>query len=188
MSDAKLAQLTERIKRDALKVAAPGQLFTLASGKQSHWFVNGKEVTLRAEGLALVAELMLERIQAAGAEAVGGVSIGADPMIGAITALSAGTDRPLQGFIVRKAAKDHGLGDRIAGPSLAGITKIAMVEDVTTTGGSTLDAIAPVLEAAPQAEIVCVLTIVDRLDGAAERYAEAGYPFEALLTRETLGV
>lgn len=183
-----LTRLTELIRADALRVAEPGQTFTLASGKQSHWFVNAKEVTLRAEGLALVAELMLEQLVAAGAQAVGGVSIGADPMIGAIVARSAGTPQPLQGFIVRKEAKDHGLGDRVAGPSLDGIHRIGMVEDVTTTGGSTLSAIEAVHAVAPQAQIVSVLTIVDRLDGAADRYAAAGYPFSALLDRDSLGL
>jgi orotate phosphoribosyltransferase len=171
-----------------VKVAPPGESFTLASGKLSNWFCNGKEVTLRAEGLRLVAELMLDALRDSRPQAVGGVSIGADPMIGAMVALSGGTELPLQGFIVRKEAKDHGLGDRIAGPSLALITRVAMVEDVTTTGGSTLGAIEALRAACPEVEVVMVLTIVDREEGAAAAYAAAGIPFAALLTKTDLGV
>ena len=182
------ARLAELLKRDAVKVAPPGESFTLASGKPSGWFCNGKEVTLRSEGLFLVAKLMLRALRDCEVEAVGGVSIGADPMIGAIVALSATRVRPLQGFIVRKEAKDHGLGDRIAGPSLAQITRVAMIEDVTTTGGSTLGTIETLRAACPHVEVVQVLTIVDREEGAAAAYAAAGIPFAALLTKTDLGV
>ncbi|MCC7490827.1 MAG: orotate phosphoribosyltransferase [Fimbriimonadaceae bacterium] len=182
------ARLLELIRRDALRVAAPGQSFTLASGRQSHYFVNGKDVTLQAEGLRLTALLLLDRLSGLGVQAVGGMTLGADPLVGAMVALSAETPQPLQGFIVRKAAKDHGLGDRIAGPDLSGVTRVAMVEDTTTTGGSTLDAIGALREAYPQVEVVVVLSIVDRQEGAVENFAAAGYRFEALFGRADLGV
>ncbi len=188
MVEAQRARLLELLRRDALRVAAAGESFTLASGRQSHYFVNGKELTLRPEGLNLVARLMLARVAGTGVQAVGGMTIGADPIIGAMVALSADTEQPLQGFIVRKAAKDHGLGDRIAGPSLAGVQRVVMVEDATTTGGSTLDAIAAVREAWPQIEVDRVLSIVDRQEGAVENFAAAGYRLEALFTRADLGV
>jgi orotate phosphoribosyltransferase len=186
--EARRARLAELLKRDALRVAPEGETFTLASGKQSRYFVNGKEVTLRAEGLALVASLFLDRLRGSGAQAVGGMSIGADPMIGAVVALSAATDEPLQGFIVRKTAKDHGLLDAIAGPSLADVRSVALVEDVTTTGGSTLAAIEAVKAAWPHVTIAKVLTVLDRQEGAAEAFAQAGYELDALLRREELGV
>jgi orotate phosphoribosyltransferase len=186
--DPRLARLRELLDRDAVRRAAPGETFTLASGKPSHYFVNGKEVTLRAEGLHLVATLMLERLVGTGVEAVGGMSIGADPIVGAIVALSAAGDQPLQGFLVRKTAKDHGLKDAVAGPSLAGVRRVAMVEDVTTTGGSTLTAIESLKAAAPEVEVVKVLTILDRQEGALKNFAAAGYHLEALLSRSDLGL
>jgi len=174
LNDPRYARLAELLRRDAVKLAPPGQPFTLASGKPSTWFCNAKEVTLRAEGLALAAELMLARLAGSGVQAVGGMTLGADPIIGAVVALSAGTPPPLSGFIVRKAAKDHGLGDRIAGPLPDGLERVAMLEDVSTTGGTTLDAIAAVRAAWPE--------------GAVEAYAAAGCPFEALLTKADLGI
>ncbi len=188
MSDERELRLLELIRALALRRAAPGESFTLASGRQSHYFVNGKEITLRAEGLSLVAELMLDRLEHSGVAAVGGMTLGADPIVGGLVALSAGTEQPLRGFIVRKAVKDHGLGDRIAGPSLEGVRRVAMVEDTTTTGGSTLDAIEALKAAHPDIEVVCVLTIVDRQEGATENFAAAGYAFEPLLVKADLGV
>jgi orotate phosphoribosyltransferase len=181
-------RLIALIKEHALRVAAEGQTFTLASGRQSHYFVDGKQITLRADGLALVARLMLDHLAARDVQAVGGMTLGADPIIGGMVALSATTDTPLRGFIVRKAVKDHGLGDRIAGPSLDGVRRVAMVEDTTTTGGSTLDAIKALEEAHPAIEVVCVLSIVDRQEGATENFAAAGYAFEPLLVKADLGV
>lgn len=186
--DERLERLRAVLERDALKRAAPGQTFTLASGKPSTYFVNGKEVTLRAEGLKLVAQLFLDRLAGTGVQAVGGMVIGADPIVGAMVALSADTDQPLQGFLVRKVAKDHGLGDSVAGPSLAGVTKVALVEDVTTTGGSTLTAIESVLAANPAVEIVKVLTVLDREEGALANFAAAGYTLDALIRRTELGL
>lgn len=188
MSDERELRLLELIRALALRRAAPGESFTLASGRQSHYFVNGKEITLRAEGLSLVAELMLDRLEHSGVTAVGGMTLGADPIIGAMVALSAARAQPLRGFIVRKAAKEHGLGDRIAGPSLDGVTRVAMVEDTTTTGGSTLDAIAALRHDHPGITVDRVLSIVDREEGAAENFAAAGYRFEPLFRRADLGV
>lgn len=182
------SRLLELIRNLALRTAPPGESFTLASGRQSHYFVNGKEITLRAEGLALAAGLLLERLAGSGVSAVGGMSIGADPIVGAMVALSAGGDQPMQGFLVRKAAKDHGLGDRIAGPALTDGQRVALVEDTTTTGGSTLEAIAALRATYPGVVVDRVLTIVDRQEGAAEAFAAAGFRFEALFTRADLGV
>lgn len=188
MSNSRRARLLDLLRHDALRVAQPGETFTLASGRSSHYYVNGKELTLRAEGLRLVAELFLERIAGAGVEAVAGMTLGADPIIGAMVALSAGTPEPLAGFIVRKAGKDHGLGDRIAGPTIAPPRRIVMVEDTTTTGGSTLDAIACVKDAWPDVIVDRVLSIIDRQEGAAENFAAAGYRLESLFVRSDLGV
>ncbi len=183
-----LNRLLSLVRRDALRVAGEGQSFTLASGRQSHYFVDGKNVTLQPEGLNLVARLMLAKLFGSGVQAVGGMTLGADPIVGAMVALSAETDLPLIGFIVRKAVKDHGLRDRIAGPPLDGVVKVAMVEDTTTTGGSTLDAIACLREVYPHLEIERVLSIVDREEGAAANFAAAGYRFDPLLRRADLGV
>lgn len=188
MTDDRRARLLELIRSDALKLAPAGEMFTLASGRKSNYFVNGKEITLRAEGLHLAASLLLDRLAGSGVEAVGGMSIGADPIIGAMVALSAGTDQPLQGFLVRKGEKDHGLKDRIAGPSLDGVGKVAFVEDTTTTGGSTLEAIAATLAEYPDLQIDRVLSIVDRQEGATDNFWQSGYRFESLFVRDDLGL
>ena len=181
-------RLIALVKQHALRVAPEGQSFTLASGRQSHYFVDGKNITLRAEGLALVSKLMLEQLAGRDVQAVGGMTLGADPIVGGVVALSAAGDEPVRGFIVRKETKDHGLGDRIAGPSLDGVKRVAMVEDTTTTGGSTLKAIEALKAAHPGIEVVCVLSIVDRQEGAKENFAAAGHSFEPLLVKADLGV
>jgi orotate phosphoribosyltransferase len=159
--------------------------FVLASGRTSDLYVDARQTTLHAEGAALIGRLVLERLRA-DVVAVGGLTLGADPIAAAAAALSlAALGRPVHGFLIRKAAKEHGTGQRIEG--LANVragSAVCVVEDTTTTGGSLLDAVGVARDAGLQ--VVQCLTVVDREEGAAERVAAAGLTLEALVSRRDL--
>jgi len=154
---------------------------TLASGKTSDYYFDMKPAMLDPEGARLIAVMLHARAAAAGADYVGGLELGAVPLTGSVCAVSAAAGRPLRGFIVRKQAKGHGARKLIEGlapgESLAGM-KVAVLEDVTTTGGSAALAIEACRAAG--AEIALVLSIVDRGEGAADFFAQQGAKFEAL--------
>ena len=154
--------------------------FTLASGKKSNFYFDSKKTTLRPEGAYLVAAEMLQLLSEKGidADAVGGLTLGADPIVCPIAALSHTHGPPLRAFIVRKEAKGHGTTRQIEG-DLEPSSKVVVIDDVVTTGGSTLKAI----EAAEAAghEVVAVLCVVDREQGGAE--ALSNWPFFPLFTR-----
>lgn len=157
--------------------------FTLTSGRKSDYYIDGKQTTLRSRGVYLVAQLILDELKGAGVDAIGGPTLGADPVIGAVVALAAHENIPLIGFIVRKEAKGHGTQRMIEGPLQSGM-RVAVFDDVVTTGGSLKHAIDQI-EAA-QCTVVQVLAIVDRQEGARENFAQWGYPFQALFTIDEL--
>ena len=158
--------------------------FTLASGRKSDFYVDARQTTLNAEGSSVVAQLMLDRIPE-GTVAIGGPTMGADPIVSATTASAWADGRTLHGFLVRKEAKGHGAGRQIEGlASIPAGSRVCVVEDTTTTGGSLLKALG-VIEAAGLVVAQCI-TVVDREEGAVERLAEAGYTLEALTTRSSL--
>ena len=154
--------------------------FTLASGRESPYYVDARPTTMSAEGLALVGELGLEAIRASGwaPALVGGLTLGADPGAYAVAMASRAHPPTVDAFTVRKEPKAHGAGRRIEGPLQAG-NAVAIVEDVITTGGSALTAAAAVLEAG--GTVVGVLAVVDRQEGGRERIEAAGYPVTALV-------
>ena len=160
--------------------------FILASGKKSDFYFNGKTSTLRAEGLNLTSKILLSMIEGKGINRVGGMTLGADAMIGAVVAMSFDAKTPYEGFIVRKEPKGHGTGQWIEGPELKAGDKIAILEDVVTTGGSSIQAIDRVLETCPDVEIVGVFALVDRLDGGREALAEKGYKLYSIFTKDDL--
>ena len=155
--------------------------FTLASGKQSSVYVDARLTTMSPEGLATIGPLALERIRAAGLDpdAVGGLTLGADPVAYAIAYASALAGSPLRAFTVRKEAKVHGTGKLIEGPFTLG-DRVVIIEDVITTGGSALRAIDAVRAAG--GIIIGVLAVVDREEGGQEALAAAGVPIVALAT------
>ena len=161
--------------------------FTLASGRTSHYYVDGRKVTLSADGAALLGEAILDRLDGLGAvAAVGGLTMGADPIVGATLAAAGRRGRPdLVGFLVRKAPKSHGTAQLVEGPVEPG-SLVVVVEDVTTTGGSALQAVAAV--EALGCRVACVLTMLDRLEGAAQAFEARDIPFQALVTIRDLGV
>ena len=158
--------------------------FTLASGKQSDLYVDARQTTLNAEGAALVAKLMLERLKPE-VVGIGGPVTGADPITGAVAALSWQQNRPIHGFMVRKKTKDHGTQRWVEGrANLPDGAAVCMVEDTVTTGGSLLEAIERV-EAIGLRVVQC-LVVVDREEGAAERLRAVGIEMEALVSRRDL--
>jgi orotate phosphoribosyltransferase len=173
--------LIHHIRAKALKFGD----FTLASGRKSTYYLDGKQVTLDAAGAKLVAEGMLELLGDPWPAAVGGMSIGADPIVGAIITMAGVQGRSLKGFMVRKEPKGHGTLRFIEGPVQPG-ESVAIVEDVVTTGGSSLTAIERAEEFGLRVQRV--LAIVDRLEGGTEAFAARGYPFASLLTIRDLGV
>ena len=177
---ARRARLIELIK---LRSFQEGPEFKLASGKMSTFYFNMKPTMLDSEGAYLVASLILDQLEGVEADLIGGLEMGAVPIASSVAAIAYTQGRELPAFFVRKQAKEHGTQSLVEGlakgDSMAG-KKVVVVEDVTTTGGSALKA-AEALSAAG-AEIVRVITIVDRLDGAAETFATAGLKFEPLLT------
>ena len=151
--------------------------FILASGKESTYYFDSKPTMLHPEGAALLAELILQELKDVEADCVGGLEMGAVPLIVPVAMKSLDTGRPLSGFFVRKAPKDHGTKQRIEGLDVAGKTAI-ILEDVTTTGGSAMQAVG--LVRAAGGKVALVLSILDRGEGARELYAAAGVPFKSL--------
>jgi len=154
---------------------------TLASGRKSDFYFNLKPTMLDPEGAALLADLAFDALKDENVDYIGGLEMGAVPIAGAIAQLSWLKNHPIAAFFVRKKPKEHGAKLAIEGfakdESLAG-KRVVIVEDVTTTGGSAAKAIESVRDAG--ANIVLVLTIVDREEGAAEAFRAAGVPFRAL--------
>lgn len=140
--------------------------FTLASGRSSHHYVNCKPVSLSGTGLALLGALMLEQVEAE-ARAVAGLTLGADPLVSAVAMMAALVGRELNALIVRKEAKGHGTGAWLEGPLPEPGSTITVLEDVVTTGGSSLKAVQQLREAGYT--VNRVVTIVDRQEGGSRR-------------------
>jgi orotate phosphoribosyltransferase len=158
--------------------------FTLASGRTSDFYVDVRQTSLHAEGSWLVGRLLLAHLHP-DAVAIGGMTLGADPLASSAAALSTTVGRPVHGFLIRKEPKGHGVGRYLVGAdNLPAGSPVCMVEDTTTTGGSLLKAIDRATEAG--LHVVQTLTVVDREEGAAEALAAAGYTLEALTTRTEL--
>lgn len=159
--------------------------FTLASGAKSDYYIDARRTTMSAEGQMLVGLVAYESIVESGLAPthVGGLTLGADPVTYAIAHRSALEGRPIDGFSVRKRAKDHGTGERIEG-GLTPDGRCLMIEDTMTTGRSTLEAVEAVRMHG--AAIVGVLTVVNRSDSAQAFYADQGLPLISLFTGEEL--
>ncbi|MCS7303793.1 MAG: orotate phosphoribosyltransferase [Thermoguttaceae bacterium] len=160
--------------------------FVLTSGRRASYYLDAKQVTLDPEGARLVAGGLLELLaKGEWPDAIGGMSIGADPITASVVVLSAIQGRPLRGFMVRKEPKGHGTGQYIEGPVQPG-DRVAIVEDVVTTGGSGLQAI----ERAESygLKVIRVLAIVDRMEGGTEAFSQRGYRLESLLTIQDFGI
>ena len=159
--------------------------FTLASGKKASYYLDCRKVTLDSRGARLIAEGILELLGEAMPNAVGGMAIGADPITAAVITLAGLREIDLKGFIVRKEAKQHGKGRAVEGPVTPG-DRVVIVEDVVTTGGSSLRAIDQVEQFGLHVERV--IAIIDRLEGGAEAFQQRGIPLTTLLTVRDFGI
>ncbi len=160
--------------------------FTLASGKKAKYYLDGKQVTLDPTGSRLIAEGILDLLaEGPMPDCVGGMAIGADPITSAVVTMSSVRETPVLGFLVRKEAKGHGTQKFVEGPVQPGQTAV-IVEDVVTTGGSSLDAIKRV--EAFGMKVTGVIAIIDRMEGGAEAFAKAGYPLTSLLKITDFGI
>jgi orotate phosphoribosyltransferase len=154
--------------------------FVLTSGRRSDFYFNGKQVTLEGRGLHLVSRLILERCRELRIDAIGGLTLGADPIVGGVAALS-GEANPLRAFIVRKQSKEHGTAALIEGPPLRPADRVMVVDDVITTGGSLLQAVDAIRDL--QVEVVEALAVVDRQEGGREAIEARGLHVHALFVR-----
>jgi orotate phosphoribosyltransferase len=152
--------------------------FILSSGQSSNYYFDGRLLTLYSEGAGLVTQALLPLIQASGAEAVGGPTIGADPMVGALVHASHLEGMPLCGFLVRSEVKAHGTRRIVEGPLKEG-SRVAILDDTCSTGGSLLHAIAAA--EAMDCQVVKVLSLLDRAMGGGDGLRTRGYDFTALL-------
>lgn len=164
-----------------------GRTFTLASGRTSDFYCNLKPTMLDPEGAYLLGALIAEALRADKPDLVGGLELGAVPLATAAAAMSHAAGHPMRAFVVRKQTKEHGTKSLVEGlkrgDSLKG-KRVVILEDVTTTGGSSLKAIEAVRSEG--GDVIKVLTMVDRQEGAAEAFEKAGIPFAALVTAAEL--
>lgn len=180
MTDVSRQRLLDLIKSRAFSF---GQ-FTLASGKQSTYYINSKKILFHSESVALLGEALWEQTRDLDIQAVGGLEVGAIPLTTACVLRYHQAGQPMEGFFVRKQAKSHGSQERVEGV-LPPKARVAIVDDVLTTGGSALQAVQEVERAG--ATVVAVLCIVDRLEGARELFSQR-YQYRPLFTIRDLGV
>jgi orotate phosphoribosyltransferase len=184
MTSAQHTRLVELIK----ELAVVHGRVTLSSGLEADYYVDLRRATLHHEAAPLIGQVMLDMLDAAGItdfEAAGGLTMGADPVGTAIMHQAAARGRKIDAFVVRKQAKEHGMGRQVEGPEVKG-RKVVVVEDTSTTGGSPLTA-AKALEAAG-AIIVAVATVVDRDTGAQKIIEDAGYRYLSAVSLDDLGL
>jgi len=173
----------ENLKAEILKKAVVHGKVILSSGKEADYYVDLRRVTLDATAAPLVGEVMLDLTKDLDYDAVGGLTLGADPIATAMMHVAANSGRKLDSFVVRKAEKAHGLQRRIEGPDVKG-KKVLAVEDTSTTGGSVLTAVEALKQAG--AIVVAVAVIVER--GAAPKVKEAGLDYRAAYQLSDLGL
>lgn len=182
-----LERQREELLKLILEVSFERRKVTLSSGNESDFYLDLRKTLMRPRGIALAGQLVLAKLMSgAWVDAVGGMAVGAVPLVSAVLAAAAGDPATkLVGFFVRRQAKQHGLGQRIEGAFAPGQT-VALVEDTTTTGGSTLEALEAVTAAG--GKVTRVVCVVDRGEGAVQAFAGRGIVLEPLFTRADLPV
>jgi orotate phosphoribosyltransferase len=178
-----MTELKSRLAKLLLKLSYKEGDFTLTSGKKSDYYFDCKQTALNAEGGYLIGRLFVEMLKDYEVQGVGGMTLGADPLVTSVTVVSFLEGRPLPGFIIRKKSKGHGTNQYLEG--LANFEqgdRVVLLEDVCTTGGTLITAAERVRDAG--LEIVGVLAVLDREEGGRERLKEAGLELNAIFTRQ----
>ena len=185
LSAEELLELKRRLARLLVEKSYREGDFVLASGRRSDYYFDCRVTALHAEGSWLIGTLFNHMLSEMDIKGVGGMTMGADPLVAATTVISHEQGRPLNGLLVRKEAKGHGTGQYVEGlGNFSTGDRVAMLEDVVTTGGSLLKACDRIRDAG--LSIVAVCAILDREEGGREKLREAGYDLLALFTRAEL--
>lgn len=175
-------ELVTHLVENAVRTDGP---FTLRSGEVSSWYIDARQTTFSGEGARLVGAAVLGEVPE-GVDAVGGMTMGADPIAVATALVSADAGGRLVSFSIRKEVKDHGTGGRLVGPVGVG-SRVVALEDTTTTGSALIEAIGVLQEAG--VDVVKAVALVDRSNGATARRVEGlGIPYVGLVTPDDLGV
>jgi orotate phosphoribosyltransferase len=153
--------------------------FVLSSGATSNYYIDVRKTSLHPEGLRMISRMFWEMLKPEGITAVGGLTLGADMLVSGVMLHAAADGHTIEGFLVRKTSKDHGLRGQVEG-NLAGHKRVAILDDVITSGESAI--IAAEAAESYKAEVVRVLAVVDREQGAAQVFEQKGYPFSALFS------
>jgi len=178
-------ELKRKLAKLLLKLSYREGDFTLTSGKKSDYYFDCKQTALHPEGGFLIGRLFFEMLKGYDLQGVGGMTLGADPLVSGVTVVSHIEGRPLPGFIIRKKSKGHGTDQYLEG--LANFSegdKVVLLEDVCTTGGTLITAAERVRDAG--LEIVGVLAVLDREEGGREKLKEAGLELNSIFTRQEL--
>lgn len=167
-------KLFDLLNKEALKRGK----FVLSSGKESNYYLDGRLITLSAEGAYLVASIILDMIKEEALDAIGGPTLGADPIVGALAVLSYLNKQPIKTFIVRKQAKEHGMQRQVEGPLLKKGDRVILIDDVATSGKAIIEAKQALDEVGVTAQKAIV--IVDRNQGALDNLAKVGIRLESI--------
>ena len=187
MDNKNIASFKERLRELFLEIGAlkKGD-FLLSSGRRSNYYLDARLVSLHPQGAYLIANIILHMLEKEDIDALGGPTLGADPIAAAVAVLSYEKGAPLPAFIVRKAAKEHGLQRQIEGAILKKGSRVVLVDDVVTSGKSLIEAKNALSEQG--VEVVRAITIVDRLEGAAENLSCVGVRLSPILTIRDFGL
>ena len=183
LANASFQQLRQNLLSLLTKFAYQEGDFTLSSGVKSSYYINCKQVTLRAEGALIIGRLLFSQLPE-NTQAVAGLTLGADPLVSAVSVVSAYSNKPLPALIIRKEPKGHGTKAYIEGPTLEKGAKIVVLEDVVTTGRSAMQAVERLQAAGYQVEQI--MALVDRQQGGKELYQSKGLKFQSLFSIQEL--
>jgi len=179
-------RLLELLKERSFRRAAPGELFTLASGERSEYFIDGKMTAVSSEGAELIGEVLYEWTKDLGIDAIGGLQVGAVPLVTAAVISYQRHGQPIEGFWVREEVKSHGTKKQIEGAVKRGM-RVVIVDDVFTRGGSALKAAQAARDFG--CEVVLVLALVDRLHGAQKLFRDHGIEnYQCVFTIRQFGI